>query len=181
VTARARDPDRTLYLLRHAKSSWDDPALDDADRPLAPRGRRALKALARHLRDRSVHPGLVLCSSSLRTRQTLERVLPAIGDAATLEVEDRLYTFDAEQVLARLRQVPARVRSVMVIGHDPAMRDVTLALAGDGEAGALERVRAKFPTAALATLEVPVPWTRLSPGCARLVAFVRPKDLGGDR
>ena len=70
------EPTRRLLLLRHAKSSWDDPALADHDRPLAPRGRRAAKRMGAHLRDEQVEISLVLCSSATRARQTLERVEP---------------------------------------------------------------------------------------------------------
>src|SRR5438067_3225138 len=94
---------RTLYLLRHAKSSWDDPRVDDHDRPLAPRGKRAMKAMARHLRRAEVHPSLVLCSSANRARQTLERVLPSLGEDVPIGVEDELYTFDANVLLGRLK------------------------------------------------------------------------------
>lgn len=79
---------KRLWLLRHAKSSWEDPGLPDPDRPLAPRGRRAAELLAAHLAASDVRPGVVLCSSSLRTRQTLAAILPALGDAlATVELD----------------------------------------------------------------------------------------------
>jgi phosphohistidine phosphatase len=167
--------ERRLYLLRHAKSSWDDPRLDDHDRPLAPRGKRAMKDMARHLRREGVHPELVLCSSAKRARQTLERLLPALGDGVTLEVDDDLYTFHADVILARLKRVPASVTSVMVVGHNPAVEELTLQLAADG--ARTDRVGAKFPTGAVATLDVRVAWSRLKPGAAELSAFVTPADL----
>jgi phosphohistidine phosphatase len=130
---------RHLYLLRHAKSNWDDPSMDDHDRPLAPRGRKAMRAMARHIRKADVRPELILCSSAARARQTLDRVLPALPDTTPFEVEDALYTFDADDLLARLRRVPATVGSVMVVGHNPALQDLTLRLATEGQT--LERVR----------------------------------------
>jgi phosphohistidine phosphatase len=72
---------KRLYLLRHAKSSWKDASLPDHDRPLAGRGRRAAKAIARHLRDQGIEPELVLCSSARRARETFERIEPALGGA----------------------------------------------------------------------------------------------------
>jgi phosphohistidine phosphatase len=82
---------KRLWLLRHAKSSWDDPGLPDPDRPLAPRGRRAAELLAAHLAASDVRPGVVLCSSSLRTRQTLAAILPALGDTLQIRIERELY------------------------------------------------------------------------------------------
>ena len=78
---------KRLWLLRHAKSSWDDLSLPDPDRPLAPRGQRAARLLAAHLAASDVRPRLVLCSSSLRTRQTLAAILPALGDDLEVRIE----------------------------------------------------------------------------------------------
>lgn len=152
---------KRVYLLRHAKSSWDDPALSDHDRPLAPRGRKAAALMASHIRDEGIEPELVLCSSAVRARETLERVQPA----GEVEVEDGLYGAGAADLLDRLRRVPDEVESVMLIGHNPAIQD----LAG---------VEGKFPTGALATLEFDGEWRSLRAGCAKLAAFVRPKQLG---
>jgi phosphohistidine phosphatase len=167
---------RYLYFLRHAKSSWNDHSTDDHDRPLAPRGRKAMKAMAQHIRKADVRPELILCSSAARARQTLDRVLPALPATTPFEVEDALYTFDSDQVLGRLRRIPAAVGSVMVVGHNPALQDLTLRLAAHGSA--LERVRTKLPTGALATLRIPrATWRSLRDGSAELVALVTPKDL----
>lgn len=168
---------KALYLMRHAKSSWDDPTLADHDRPLAPRGRRASKTIAEYLRRQRITPALVLCSSSARTRETLARISGGFDDASKVQVETErcIYTASAEELLARLRQVPGDVESVMLIGHQPAIQDLALALAGAG--AQLERLSEKFPTAALATLVVPGAWRELIPGSARLVAFVKPKEL----
>jgi phosphohistidine phosphatase len=160
-----------LYLLRHAKSSWDDAGLADRDRPLAPRGRRAVKVMAKHLRDEKISPSLVLCSSARRTRETLDGIAPS-GD---VQIEDELYGASEADLLERLQRVPDAVDSVMLIGHNPAMQELALRLAGGGERrGDLER---KFPTGALATLTVPDQWPELRPGSAELVAFVTPKEL----
>ena len=166
---------RTLYLLRHAKSSWDDPALADHERPLASRGRRDAKRVGEHLRALGVEPELVLCSSSVRTRETLELLLPAIGRSA-VGYEAGLYGASREELLARIRSVPDEVASLMLIGHNPGMEDLTLALAWSGDE--LARVRDKFPTAALATLTLTTSWSRLAPGDAVLESYVVPKQLG---
>src|SRR2546427_12454661 len=107
---------RRLYLLRHAKSSWDDESIPDHERPLAPRGRRSVELMANHIRREGVRPALVLCSSSLRTRETLAGILPALGDGFTLEIEPKLYAASDGVILERLRAVSEDVPSVMVIG-----------------------------------------------------------------
>jgi phosphohistidine phosphatase len=167
---------KRLFILRHAKSSWNDPGLDDHERPLAPRGRRAVAVLAEHLKADEIDPELVLCSSSRRTRETLE----GIRAGGKHVIEPELYGASTDELLTRLRQVPDEVASVMVIGHNPAIQALVLRLASESGAGdrtALSQARAKFPTGALATLTFKSDWSDLAPGCARLTAFVRPKAL----
>jgi phosphohistidine phosphatase len=166
-----------LFVLRHAKSSWDDPGLDDRERPLAPRGQRALQLLADHVRVTGIRPAQVLCSPARRTRETLAGVAPG-GDQL---IEPELYGASGSELLDRLRQIPDEISSVMVIGHNPAMQMLVLKLAGGNDPAPdndrLADVRRKFPTGALATLEFDCAWSKLAPGRARLAALVRPKDL----
>lgn len=168
----------TLYLLRHGKSSWSDPSLADCERPLAQRGRRDTGRIADHLVRLEIEPELVLCSSAVRTRETLELVRPALGAASTVRLEAELYAASSDSLLKRVRAVPETVTSLMLIGHNPGLQDLALLLASAGSE--LERLEAKFPTAALATLTVPAaPWRRLSEADAVLSAYVVPKQLGG--
>ncbi len=166
---------RRLYVLRHAKSSWEDAGQSDHERPLAPRGQRAVRHLAEYLELSAIRPELVLCSNSRRTLETLEGVRPG---GETL-IEPALYTASVGELVERLRQVPAGTGSVMVIGHNPAAQMLVLRLARSdrGDEEGLAAVRRKFPTGGLATLELPVPWAALVPGCAELTEFVRPKAL----
>jgi phosphohistidine phosphatase len=163
-----------LYLLRHAKSIWADPTIADRERPLAPRGRRDAKRIARHLRRLGCEPGLVLCSSAVRTRETLELLRPAVG-AATVVFEEELYAASCDELLARIRLVPDAVASVMLIGHNPGLQQLALELASAGDE--LERLAARFPTAALATFALAKSWSRLAPAGATLEAYVVPKQL----
>ena len=166
----------SLYLLRHAKSSWSDATLVDHERPLSPRGRRDAKRIADHLLRLGIVPALVLCSTSRRTRETLELVGPAL-DAATVSLESELYAASAETLLERLHAVPEGVGSVMLIGHNPGLEDLALLVASDGPE--LGRLETKFPTAALATLTLrTATWQRLSEADAVLAAYVVPKELG---
>ena len=170
-------PTRVLYLLRHAKSSWDDPELEDHERPLAPRGRRAVGVLAEHIRSAGIEPQLVLCSSARRTQETLQGVDPS-GERV---IEDELYGASADSLLGRLQQLPDSLRAAMVIGHNPTLQVLALRLAspGDGVADGsdLSEIQQKFPTGALATLTFEGSWSELAPGRARLGSYVRPRQL----
>jgi phosphohistidine phosphatase len=159
---------KTLYLLRHLKSSWDDDTLADRDRPLAPRGRKAGKRMARHLRAAGVAPELVLCSPSVRTRQTLEAVRPAFGDPE-VRFPPELYAASEEELLDVLHVVGPAVGSVLVIAHNPGLEDLAATLSGT--------VQEKFPTGALATLAFDGHWASLAPGSCELAGFVVPREL----
>lgn len=167
---------KRLWLLRHAKSSWDDAGLADADRPLAPRGEEAAVAMAAYLATSDVRPQLVLCSPARRARQTLGAVLPDLGDGLEIRVEPDLYTFDGEIVLARLRRIDDDVASAMVVGHNPAFQELALMLTSGGPRR--PDVELKFPTGALATLDLPATsWADLRPGDGTLVDLVTPRGL----
>jgi phosphohistidine phosphatase len=171
----SRTPRRRLYLLRHAKSSWKQPDLADHDRPLSGRGRRAAKAIARHVREQRIAPELVLCSTARRTRETFERLEPAVG-TPDVRFERELYGATALVLLDRLHRVPEETGSVLLIGHNPAIEELALDLARPS--GARSELEAKFPTGALATLELAgMSWRELGRSGAELVGFVRPRDL----
>jgi phosphohistidine phosphatase len=168
---------KRLLFLRHAKSDWGDPGLDDFERPLAQRGIRACALIADHLARAGVVPDLVLCSAARRTRETLDLVKAALADSPVL-FEREIYVFEHHPLLARLRRLEASANTVMVIGHNPALEELSLSLAGpDSDAEALAAIRQKFPTGALADLTFAGPWSALAPGQARLSAFIRPRDL----
>ena len=167
---------RTLLLLRHGKSSWSDSTLADADRPLTKRGERACERMAAYMRRERVRPDLVLCSPTLRTRQTLATIEPSLTKKTTIEIMPDLYTGSEHELLDLLRALPDPVASVLLIGHNPALQELALSLASNG--ADLGRLREKFPTAALATLQVDVDsWTALALGQAKLVGYVRPRRL----
>jgi phosphohistidine phosphatase len=167
---------KVLYLLRHAKSSHGGGEADH-DRPLAERGRRAAPLIAEHMRRQKIAPALVLCSPARRTRETLELLAPALADDTARRFEEGLYQAGAAALLERVRQVPHHVPTVMVVGHNPAVQELALTLAGGG--ADLERLRDKFPTAALATLAFDgAAWHELAPGDAELTGYVTPAELG---
>ena len=166
---------KTLYLLRHAKSSWDDPSLADHERPLAPRGRKAARRIGAYLTEHGIEPELVLCSTAARTRETLAGLGSAIPDTTQVEAEKAVYGAGAWDLLRRVRRAPAGVVSLMVIGHNPGLEDLAGMLASGGDR--LPALRAKFPTGALATLVFEGTWSDLEPGDAELTGFVTPREL----
>jgi phosphohistidine phosphatase len=176
-------PTRQLILLRHAKSAWPDDVADH-DRPLAPRGRRDAPAAGRWLRAAGRVPDLVLCSTARRARETWQLAEEKLGAAhPPTTFEERIYGATSAQLLDLARQTPADVGTLLVVGHDPAVRGLTLELASpepvDAEAGPLARVRNKYPTAAIAVLAFTASWPELGPGQARLADFATPGDFGG--
>ena len=176
-----RSPTRRLVLLRHAKSAWPDDVAD-RDRPLAPRGRRDAPAAGRWLRKAGFVPDLVLCSTARRARETWELAEGKLRAHPRTEFVQRVYGATSAQLLELAREAPGEVSTLLIVGHDPAMRELTLELAstepGGAEAEAIGRVQAKYPTAAIAVLAFTAGWPELGPGQARLAAFATPGDFG---
>lgn len=169
---------RQIFLLRHAKSSWDDPALNDFDRPLNNRGRRNARALAAHFRRANIHPSVILCSAARRTRETYDILSPSL-EGIPISFEAELYEAAKHDLLERLRRLHDNLASVLLIGHNPGLERLASALSGgQGKATALARLAEKYPTGTLAVLETDIGhWGTLQDGCCRLTAFVRPADL----
>jgi phosphohistidine phosphatase len=169
---------RQLFLLRHAKSSWDDPGQDDFDRPLNARGRKAAGAMARHLRERGIRPAMILCSAARRTRETYEILSPSI-EGIPVAFEAELYEATRRDLVGRLRRLDDHLGSVLLIGHNPGLARLAAALChGHGDSKALARLAEKYPTGTLATLETDIArWGALDDGTCRLTAFMRPADL----
>jgi phosphohistidine phosphatase len=172
------DPSKRLVLLRHAKSAWPD--VPDHERPLGKRGKRDAPRAGRWLRQAGYLPGLVVCSTSQRTRETWQLAAAELGASPPVRFEPRVYGAGAEKLLDLIRETPDEVETLLVVGHEPAMRELTLLLASavaDGsDPTALEWVRLKFPTAAISVLRFAGGWSGLGPGGAELADFVVPAD-----
>ena len=164
-----------LLLLRHAKSSWDQPDLADHDRPLAPRGRRAAAAVGEHLRGLAEPPQLVACSSAARTVETLQRIRSALPSNTSVTVEEQLYAAEADELLAYVRRLPSTVTCVLLIAHNPGIGDLAVMLVGDGDSAARAAMATKFPTAALAHLAIDEQWSTVEPGAAILEEYWTPR------
>lgn len=165
---------RRLVLLRHAKAEHGGDIADHL-RPLSLVGRRQAGAVGATLRAAGLIPELVLCSSSVRTHQTWDLVRSALGAQPVLEVSDTLYTARVRALLDLVRLVPADVRTVLVVGHEPTVSESAATLAGpDSDEPSLARVRIGMPTGSYSVFETDVAWSQLEPDGARLVRLVTP-------
>ncbi len=170
---------KQLLLLRHAKSSWDDPDLADFDRPLAKRGRRNAQRLGREIAVRGWLPQRALASPAARTRETWEIVSEEWPRIPEVSFREALYEASAGELLAEAQRTPERIGALLILGHNPGLEDFARGLAGgDSEPRAWELLLEKFPTAALARFEFDGRWKELRSGAARLTDCLRPTDLG---
>jgi len=166
---------RHLMLVRHVKSAWNDVSLADHNRPLAPRGTLALPRLQDHLAQAAHPPDFVLCSTSRRTVDTLEGIRPALPQHARVETEQAVYDASAHTLLGRLQLVDSDIGCAMVIGHNPAMRDLAMLLVGTGDPDMRAQLSAKLPTGAAVTLSFDGAWSDLRAGTARLDDLFMPR------
>jgi len=169
---------KTLYLYRHAKSSWKNPTLEDFERPLKGRGRRAGKSMAAYMAEHRLVPDIIVCSSAIRTRETLGMLRDALDGDIPTRIDDALYMATAADLLRQVHHLDDGLASAMLVGHNPGLQDLALRLTGGGEPEPWNRMRSKFPTAALAVLACPGrQWGAMKPDGATLKAFVCPCDL----
>ncbi|GAB2730945.1 SixA phosphatase family protein [Streptomyces bullii] len=168
-------PLRRLVVLRHAKSARPE-GVSDHERPLAPRGLRDAPAAGRALAEADCLPDLALCSTAVRARRTWELVAAQWGTPPQVRLDPRLYAADADELLAVVQEVPSEVDTLLLVGHNPGLEDLVLDLSADGLDDTLERVRAKFPTSAIAVLSWRgAGWRDLAPGTALLTSVTVPR------
>jgi len=170
---------KTLFLLRHAKSSWDSPTMGDHDRPLAPRGEKAAGLVGRHLGAHHARVDLVLCSTAVRAVETRKRVMAAMGAPyPPVEHERGLYLCGARTLLERLRDAPDSVTGLMLVAHNPDLHELAQELTGEGDPDHRHALLEKFPTGACAVLVFEtLRWRDLDLGAGRLADFVQPRKL----
>lgn len=173
---------RELLILRHAKSRWDEPETDDHDRSLAPRGIAAARRMGQLIAERDWLPDLVLCSTALRARATLDLAREAWPKAEAVPVQflSGLYMAAPGEILGIIRQQPADKQRLLVVGHNPGLQGFVTRLAGSGDRHLRQAAETKLPTAALVRLTVPMAdWSGVDWGTARLEGFDVPKKLDG--
>ncbi|WP_425229063.1 SixA phosphatase family protein [Sphingomonas sp.] len=169
---------KTLTLLRHAKSGWDDTVQRDFDRPLNGKGRRAAQAVGRHLRAEELRFDQVVASPAVRVKQTLDEVRSGYGGDLNPQWDRRIYLASAATLLDVIREADEGCTTLLLAGHNPGLEDLVLLLVPDAEAGLRDSVEEKYPTASVAELRFPVQrWRDAREGGATLARFVRPRDL----
>ncbi|MER9234030.1 histidine phosphatase family protein [Mesorhizobium sp. M0622] len=164
-----------LYLLRHAKAGWALPGVRDFDRPLDASGFADAEAMGVLMRARNYLPDLTLCSSARRARQTLES-LAGYADTGRVLFFDTLYSDDAAGYLATIRQ-NGGLGPLLVIGHNPMIEDLAMAVSGDGDETARAMLNHGFPTSALAVVRFKGSLEEAAPGAGYLEAFLTPADI----
>lgn len=171
----------TLSLLRHAKSSWKNPALPDRERPLNARGMSDAPAMARAMSERGIEPELVLCSSAQRTVDTLALVLPELKIEPEVVYEDALYQASPDDMLGMLRGLQPGARNVLIVGHNPEIQALALGLVGAGPKDLRNRLAEKYPTGGLAVINFTAGlWSSVDAGSGSLSLFLTPRDIRGD-
>ena len=169
---------KRLTLLRHAKSGDDGTVARDFDRPLNAKGRRAARAIGRHMRDQALRFDVVLASPATRVAETLQEVEAVYGLGLSPVWEKRLYLATPDELLDAVHEAPAGAESLLLVGHNPGLEQLVLRLVPHRVDGARSEVEAKYPTASLAEMIFPVErWEDVGDGGGDLVRFVRPRDL----
>lgn len=167
---------KTLTLLRHAKSSWDDPVTRDFDRPLNKRGRKAARTIGQAMREQGLAFDKVVASPAARVIETIADVEDGYGGSLGPVYDQRIYLASSQTLLDVVHETVDTVGRLLIIGHNPGLESLALALTRKG--GLRDELAAKYPTATLAEISLPVErWTEVGEGTARMERFIRPRDL----
>jgi len=169
---------KRLTVLRHAKSSWKDRELDDFDRPLNGRGRKAARRMGREISERGMHFDFVLASPAVRIRETIDGIGEHHRLNAPMHFEPRIYMARVAELVELISAIPDTANSALLVGHNTSAERLVAKLSIDDEMGLRRRVEEKFPTAALARIELPIDsWKNVEAECGRLVELIYPADL----
>lgn len=169
---------KRVLLLRHAKSDWNDHTAADFDRPLSPRGREAAPRVAAWMRDHSLFPDRVLCSAARRTRETWERMSPALGHEVPVAHRRALYHATRRAILSHLTREDDAANNIAVVGHNPGIAEFASYYTVFGDEEEIERIRLEYPTGALAVISFRIDrWADLPGANGTLEHHVRPREL----
>ena len=171
---------KTLTLLRHAKSGWDEPAARDFDRAINDRGKRAARTMGDYARSKGYRFDAIIASPAVRVIDTLDIFQTAMGNENLEPKWDRrIYLASSASLFDVLRDAPEGATDLLMVGHNPGLEDLILELVPDSKDEPLRAIpEEKYPTAALARMELSVDrWADIAPGAAHLVDMVRPRDL----
>lgn len=170
----------TLSILRHAKSSWSDPELDDHERPLAKRGVKAIPAIAKFMRQARLRPTLALCSDAMRTRATLSLLLAELGPPLPrVAYDEKLYLAAPDTIRNEIAREAGEDPHILVVGHNPGLHALALELVGEGDYKMLSGLAREYPTGALAVLTFDVAsWKDVTTASGHLQHLTTPRLLG---
>ncbi|MEQ8709934.1 MAG: histidine phosphatase family protein [Rhodospirillales bacterium] len=166
-----------LYLLRHAKSTWENPEISDHDRPLNERGQLAAPLIGKWLRENAPALDQALVSSAERAVETWKLVAAELKTEPAVTIDRSLYLAGPNHLLDALRQVGPAAETCLLIAHNPDLQQLALSLSDDLQSKGRRSLQKKFPTAGLAVLSFPGCWSGLDSGGATLTDFIRPRDL----
>jgi phosphohistidine phosphatase len=169
---------KRLAVLRHAKSSWGDPRLDDINRPLNERGWKAARRIGRELKHRRMRFDLVLASPAARVRETIDGLQQEFDFEAPIQFEPLIYEATEETLLELVRGLPDTVSAPLCVGHNPGLERLIVGLTRDDREGLRDRIAGKYPTAALAVIELPAKrWKDVRPGSGEVIDLILPREL----
>lgn len=169
---------KRLTLLRHAKSSWDDPVARDFDRPLNAKGHRAGRTVGQEMRRLQLSFDAVVASPAARVIETLEEVAHGFGDSLTPRYDQRIYLASREALVDLVRSTDDSIDSLLLVGHSPGLERLALHLAGVKDKALRKSVEEKYPTGALIEISLPVDrWQDVDDGGGTMTRFIRPRDL----
>jgi len=170
---------KRLYLLRHGKSGWENPDLNDFQRPLTERGRSDVPLIGRYMADKGYNPDRVLCSTSVRTQETWELVEPELPKTdRDVRFSNRLYLAIPEQVMSQVQNTSDESRALLVIGHNPGMQESAMGFSKSRRSEHYRKIEDVFPSAGLAVLQFSVDnWEDAFAGAGELIDFYTPKDF----
>jgi phosphohistidine phosphatase len=168
---------KRLTLLRHAKSTWDDPVARDFDRPLNRRGRKAARRVGEEMRALGLTFDAAIASPALRVKETLVEVEAGYGRSLSVRYEDPVYLASVQTLLEIVRGAGDEVESLLLAGHNPGMESLAIALSRGSPLR--DDLAVKYPTGTLAELvfDDAESWREVGPGAGRLDRFIRPRDL----
>lgn len=169
---------KRLTVLRHAKSSWEDPSLDDFNRPLNETGWKAARRMGRELKLRDMHFDLVLASTAARVRETIDGLEEKYDFKVRIQFEPLIYLATEATLLSLVRALPDDISSPLLVGHNPGLERLLVSLSRDDKKGLRDRIAHKFPTCALSVVELPAKaWGEVEPASGRISDLILPKEL----
>lgn len=160
---------KTLFVLRHAKSSWDNPNQTDFERLLNERGLKAAPKMGEFMLHHGLMPDAIISSPAVRAKTTAQMVKDAGGFSADIELDERIYEATAGTLLEVIKDSPEAAKRLLIVGHNPGFEDLVRNLTGE--------IR-EMPTAALAEIELAIEdWQEIRPACGKLRNLFKPKEI----